>query len=59
MYFTSEKEGFNLREYMSTSEWIDVLSFATSAATDNEKVSHLGNHQLLYLILFLVTIQCS
>ncbi|CEG82256.1 hypothetical protein RMATCC62417_16357 [Rhizopus microsporus] len=34
----SEKEGFNLREYMSTSEWIDVLSYATSAATDNEKL---------------------
>ncbi|KAG1453298.1 hypothetical protein G6F55_008215 [Rhizopus delemar] len=34
----SEKEEFKLREYMSTSEWIDVLTFSTKASTDNEKL---------------------
>ncbi|KAI8994959.1 armadillo-type protein [Pilobolus umbonatus] len=34
----SEKDSFNLREYISTSDWIDILTSATSAAMDNDKL---------------------
>ncbi|KAI8884495.1 hypothetical protein K501DRAFT_247598 [Backusella circina FSU 941] len=34
----SEKEEFNLREYMSTSEWIEVLNITTAGALDNDKL---------------------
>ncbi|KAI7902841.1 armadillo-type protein [Cokeromyces recurvatus] len=34
----SEKSDFNLREYMSTTEWIDLLSIVTTGAVDNEKL---------------------
>ncbi|CAO3699713.1 unnamed protein product [Rhizopus stolonifer] len=34
----SEKKEFELRDYMSTSEWIEVLDFSTKLSTDNEKL---------------------
>lgn len=35
---SEEKAEFSLREFMSTTEWIEVLSTATHGALDNEKV---------------------
>ncbi|KAI9478693.1 MAG: armadillo-type protein [Benjaminiella poitrasii] len=34
----SEKPEFNLREYLSTTEWMEILSMATAGAVDNEKL---------------------
>lgn len=34
----SEKPEFSLREFMSTTEWIEVLSTATSGSLDNDKL---------------------
>lgn len=39
---SDEKPEFSLREYMSTTEWIEVLSTATTGALDNEKVLWLS-----------------
>jgi hypothetical protein len=39
VFFCSEKPDFLLREFMSTTEWIEVLSMATNGSLDNEKVS--------------------
>lgn len=38
LIFISDKTEFLLREYMSTTEWIQVLSTATQGSLDNEKV---------------------
>ncbi|KAI9263034.1 armadillo-type protein [Sporodiniella umbellata] len=34
----SKKKEFELRDYMSTSEWIDVLDFSTKLSKDSEKL---------------------